>query len=376
MIPNVRNDFPVFTQRVYLDTAYVAPLAAPVRDAALGFIEGRTLGTAGRVEDWLRIMDELRGSIGQLINARPTEIAFTTNTSEGTNLVAGSVVGGPGDNVVIDELDYPSNSAVWHAACQNNHAELRIVKARNGAASVDDFSEFVDDRTSVISVSFVSHRNGYRHDLKGLADLAHAHDAYLHVDGSQAVGALQLDVKQSAVDFMTCGVYKWQLGPLGLAFFYAREDLLPNLQSPRYGWMRVKSWADSEHIVPLELHETARKFESATVNFGGLYELRAALNYIHQVGIESIEQEVLHLSGYLYRGLAELGYQLATPPGEQSGIVVCKVQDTPRLAQLLTERGVVTTVRGDEMRISPDFFNTESDIDTLLDVMETARHRA
>jgi selenocysteine lyase/cysteine desulfurase len=285
------------------------------------------------------------------------------------------VFDGIGQNVVIDDLDYPSNSAIWHAAAQNKHAELRIVQARGGAATVEDFADFVDDATAAISVSHVSHRNGYRHDLKGLADLARAHRAYLHVDASQAIGALQFDARAYGVDFLTCGVYKWQLGPLGLAFLYVREELLPAVKSPKYGWMRVKTWADSAHVVPLELHETARKFESATVHFGGVYELRAAIDYIHRLGIENIEREVLRLAGYLYRGLLDIGYDLETPPGEQSGIVTCRVTDVERMGRLLKQHRIVASVRRGDMRVSPHFFNTEDDIDTLLNILETARGR-
>jgi selenocysteine lyase/cysteine desulfurase len=372
---SVRDDFPVTRERVYLNTAYISPVAVPVRQAALDFLERRTLGTAGRVEDWLVVMDEVRASIGRLVNARPTEIALTTNTSDGTNLVAASLVTGTGQNIVMDDLDYPSNLAIWHAAAGNKNAEVRILKARNGAATVEDFADYVDDSTCAISVSYVSHRNGYRHDLKGLADLAHAHNAYLHVDASQAIGALQLDVKACGLDFMTCGVYKWQLGPLGLAFFYVREELLPVIQSTRYGWMRVETWADSAHIIPLKLHESARKFESATINFGGVHELRAAINYIHEIGIANIERDALRLSKYLYDRLLALGYELQTPPGEQSAIVSCRLHDTETMANLLNEHGIVTTVRPQEIRISPHFFNSEADVDALLNAMEAGRRR-
>jgi selenocysteine lyase/cysteine desulfurase len=127
-----------------------------------------------------------------------------------------------------------------------------------------------------------------------LAELSHAHGAYLHVDASQSVGALRVDVKASGIDFATCGVYKWQLGPLGLAFFYVREDLLPMIESPEYGWMRVETWSDSAHLVRRDLRQSARKFESATVHFQGVYELHEAMQYLHHVGMDSIEQQVLH----------------------------------------------------------------------------------
>lgn len=373
MNTKIRDDFAVCEDSIYLDTAYIAPLAEPVLKAGTGFLERRSRGTAGRVEDWLGLMDTLRSSVGEWIHAKPNEIAFTTNTSDGTNFVAGSLNLGPGDNVVMDELDYPSNSAVWHACAGARGAEVRMVRAKDGAASVQDFATMVDDSTKVISVSYVSHRNGYRHDLKGLAELAHAHGAFLHVDGSQAIGALKFDVQESMVDFCTCGTYKWQLGPLGLAFFYVREDLLPMVESPTYGWMRVKTWADDAHLEPLELYESARKFESATVHFQGLFELNEAVKYIQGVGMENIERQVLGLSARLQRGLTDLDIAVMTPPGTQSSIVTCQVKNRERMNQLLKEKKVVVTMRPQEMRISPHFFNSEEDIDGLLNLMEEDR---
>lgn len=373
MNSKIRSDFAACQDSIYLDTAYVAPLPKPVLDAGMGFLQRRSEGTAGRVEDWLQLMDTLRSSVAEWINAEPDEIAFTTNTSDGTNLVAGSLNLDANDNVVIDELDYPSNSAVWHSNEGARAAEKRIVRAKDGAATVQDFAKMVDNSTKMISVSYVSHRNGYRHDLKGLAELAHAHGAFLHVDASQAIGALQFDVKESGADFCTCGTYKWQLGPLGLAFFYVRQELLPMVQSPRYGWMRVKTWADAAHLEPVELYENAKKFESATVHFQGLYELSEAVKYIKNIGMENIERQVLHLSSRLYRGLADLDIAIMTPPGNLSGIVTCQVKNRERMNSLFQEKRVVISMRPQEMRISPHFFNTDEDIDNFLNLMEQDR---
>lgn len=373
MNPTVRSDFLACKDAVYLDTAYVAPLPHSVLDAGRSFLERRAHGTAGRVEDWLALMEQLRAAVGQWINAKPDEIAFMTNTSDGTNLVAGSINFSAGDHIVMDELDYPSNSAVWHSHANTRGIEKRIVRATNGAATVADFAKVVDDSTRVISVSYVSHRNGYRHDLEGLAELAHAHGAFLFVDASQAIGALQFDAHACGADFVTCGTYKWQLGPLGLAFFYVRQDLLPMINAPKHGWMRVKTWQDTAHLVPLELYENAKKFESATIHFQGIYELSAAVNYILGIGMNQIEQRVLHLSSRLYQGLTDLDIALMTPPGNKSGIVTCQIKNRERMNQLFAEKNVVISMRPQEMRISPHFFNSDEDIDALLNLMEADR---
>lgn len=366
----VRSDFPVTMELTYLDTAYIGPSPMSVLQAGKDFMAKRSRGIAGRLSEWLEAMDQVRGTVAKLINAKPEEVAFTTNTTEGTNVVATSLNLRPGDNVVWDDLDHPSNAVVWLNQQRIGGIENRVAKSKRGLVHLADFERLVDRRTKVISISHVSHQNGYVHDLQGLANLAHAHGAYIHVDAIQAIGAIRVDVKKTGIDFLTCGTYKWLLGPLGLAFFYVREELLPELDPLFGGALQVKRWADDSHLDPDELHESARKFECATLHYQGVYELRAALDYINEIGIDRIEEQVLRLSSKLWQGLADLGVPLTTPPGTRSGIVTCRVSDGQKIAQLLADKKIVATVRaGNQLRISPHFFNTEEEIDHLLTVL-------
>lgn len=385
MNEKIRSDFPVTRDLVYLDSAYYGPYPLPVSHAGKGFIDTRTRGTSGRVNDWLQVMDEVRGTIAEVINANPNEVAITTNTTEGTNIVATSLRMGQGDNVVWDDLSYPSNAVVWLHQERARGIENRVIKSKGGMLYPADFERVVDGETRVISISHVSDRNGYEHELKALADLAHAHGAYLHVDAIQSVGAIQVDVKSAGIDFLTCGTYKWLLGPLGLAFFYVREDLLPELQPVFAGESQVKTWMDgSVPLYPRELHESARKFERATLHYQGVYELRAALDYINGIGMDRIEEQVLRLSSRVWTGLKRLGSELTTPPETRSGIVSCAVADGQSMAQLLRDNKIVASVKPHDramppvgevgrghLRVSPHFFNTEEEIDHLLSVLES-----
>jgi len=375
MNPEVRSDFPVTRELAYLDTAYDGPYPLPVLQAGKDFLDRRSRGVAGRVPDWLDVMDQVRHKIAALINAKPSEIAITTNTTEGTNIVATSLGLGPGDNVVWESLSYPSNAVVWSNQARRRGFENRAAKNKQGVPDVildiADFERLVDSRTKVISVSYVSHRNGYALDVRGLADLAHAHGAYLHVDAIQAVGAIRVDVRDIGIDFLTCGAYKWLLGPMGLAFFYVREELLAQVSPMFAGELQVKAWTDDSGVYPRELYQSARKFERATLHFQGAYELRAALDYIARIGMDKIEEQVLRLSSKLWRGLDGLGLELMTPPETRSGIVTCIVKDGAKVAQLLGDNKIVVSARpGNAIRISPHFFNTEREIDHLLSVLE------
>jgi cysteine desulfurase/selenocysteine lyase len=378
MNQRVRADFPVTKDLIYMDTAYDGPYPLPVLQAGKAFLERRSRGTAGRVRDWMELMDEVRHKIALLVNAEPTEIAITTNTTQGTNIVALSLALGPGDNVVWGSQEYPSNGMVWLAEARRRGFENRIIQDNTGALGTADFAREVDEHTKVISVSHVSHRNGHVLDLRSLAALAHAHGAYLHVDAIQSVGAIQVDVKEAGVDFLTSGTYKWLLGPLGLAFFYIRGDLLPGVESPYSGEMQAKRWPSalqtfSDREFALELHETARKFEYATVHFQGLYELRAALDYISDIGMAEIEAQVLRLSSKVWQGLDNLGIKLLTPPNTASGIVTCLVDDAQTVTRILDEHNIVASLKAaKQLRISPHFFNSEDEVDQLVSVLRSA----
>jgi cysteine desulfurase/selenocysteine lyase len=228
----------------------------------------------------------------------------------------------------------------------------------------------IDDSTRLVTVSHVAHSNGYVHDLTALVKLAHSHRAYLHVDAIQAVGAIRLDVREAGVDFLTSGAYKWLLGPIGLGFLYVSEEALSELEPPHGGWRQVSRWQDDLPLQPPRLYKDARKLEMATIHFQGLYELKAALEYIGAIGIDRIENQVLRLSSHTWHGLNELGLPLNTPPQTDSGIVTCRLDDVAKTACALEEAKIVATFRaGNQLRVSPHFFNTTEEVDCLLDVL-------
>ena len=182
-------------------------------------------------------------------------------------------------NVVIDDLHYDTTVFLYNHLVEANGIELRVIENAGGAATADAFARYVDDRTKIVSISWVSHQNGYQHDLKSLADLAHAHDAYLYVDAIQGVGAIGLDVRETDVDFFTVGGYKWLLAGFGIAPFYVRRELLGEIDMDRVGWRQLESEPEPGEY---RFYEDARKFGYATPAFGAVYQMRAALDYVRE----------------------------------------------------------------------------------------------
>ncbi len=151
-------------------------------------------------------------------------------------MVANGIGLAPGDNVVIDELHFPTEFVLYRALEKSRGIELRIARHRHGVVDASDFEPHVDRRTRLVSVAWVSHLNGFRHDMRPIADLAHAHGALFYADAIQAVGMFPVDVRAAGVDFLCCGTYKWLLAGFGVAPFFIRRELIDRIRPDRFGW--------------------------------------------------------------------------------------------------------------------------------------------
>ncbi len=363
----VRRDFPVIGESVYLDSPYITPSPRQAVDATVAFTEAKARNpvSLGRM---LEEASVVRQRYAQLVNASEAEIGLLFATSEGENIVARALDLGAGDNVVIDDLHYDTTYVLYRHLAETRGVDLRVVTNRGGAASPEDFAEFVDDRTRLVSVSWVSHQNGYQHDLKGLAELAHGHGAYLYADAIQGVGMLSLDVKDVGIDFFTAGTYKWLLGGFGVAPFYVREGLLDTIAVDRLGALHV---AENLGDYQYELYDDARKFGYATLAFGAVYQLRAGLDYLLQVGVENIERHTVPLAHRMRDGWLEQGYSVLTPADNRSAIVTIehgKNVEAVRTALEAANVKVSLKENGTQIRAGAALFNNSDDVERLLAV--------
>jgi selenocysteine lyase/cysteine desulfurase len=363
----VRADFPGIGARTYLNSAYIALVPEQVIAAGRAFIERKAVHPIP-LDEMLQKTTEVRAQYAQLINAEPEEIGFLFSTSEGENVVANALDLRAGDNVVIDELHYETEFVLYRHLQQTRGIELRIAKHRAGRVEARDVEPLVNGRTRLLSVAWVSHQNGFRHDMRPLADLAHAHGALFYADGIQAVGMLPTDVKAAGLDVMCAGTYKWLLGGFGIAPFYVRRDLLDRIRLDRFGALHVERQRDDGGF---DLYKTARRFEYSTLPFTEVYQLAAGLAYLERVGVARIETHTVALAEHLRSGLAMQGYRLFTPENNRSSIVTFYTSaDAGKFAAAFSQASIDVTVRAaqGQVRVSPALFNTRDDIERLLEV--------
>ena len=363
----VRSDFPVVEQSVYLDSAYITPSPLQAVEAAQAFAEAKARDPVS-LGGMLQETNLMRQRFATLVGASEMEIGVLFATSDGENIVSRALDLKQGDNVVIDDLHYDTTYLLYQQLAEQRGLEVRIVNSEAGGAPVDAFAEHVDRQTRLISVAWVSHQNGFRHDLAGLADLAHSNGAYLYADAIQGIGALDIDVRSTGIDFFTAGTYKWLLGGYGVAPFYVREELLERIGTDRFGSLNIAEELGQHRF---RVYDDARKYGYATMGFGSVFQLRAALDYLLRVGVPNIEAHTVSLAQQLNTGLVGQGHDVWTPKDNRSPIVTFRHhRDIALVRSTLEEAGIRISFKaeGEELRAGIALFNNSDDIDKLLDV--------
>ena len=367
-----RAEFPVTKSYIYMNHAGVAPISSRVRDAMMGFVEDATVNGAVNVETWVETAEMCRSVAAQLINADSTEIAFMKNTTQGILIAANGIDWREGDNVVTTAVEFPANVYPWWRLKERYGVETRMAPEREGRIHLDDIVAAIDERTRVVTISHVEFASGYRNDIKTLGKICRERDIWFVVDAIQSLGAIEVDVKSSYVDILAADGHKWLLAPEGAAIFYCADEKRERLINTNVGWASVVNPRDFLNY-DLTQKPDATRFEEGSYNSVGLYGLNAAIELLLEVGISTIETHILQLTTGLIEGLESKGYRVITPKAnsERAGIVVFESdQYTPaELYELLHEQKIITAERGSGLRVSPHFYNTESEITHLLEVL-------
>ena len=371
-----KTDFRFEEGWTYINAAYTHPMPAAAADAFRTYLEHRS--TVGFTDAPPRRVDPI-DAFATLIHAKSSEIGYIPNTSAGENLVVEALgVGkGPG-NVVTDGLHF-DGALVHLMALQKQGLDLRIVMPRDGRVDLEDLERVVDKNTRLIEVSFVSMYNGFQHDLKAVADLAHAHGAYVYADLIQGVGAVPLDIHATGVDFAASATYKWLMGDFGLAFMYVREDLLGTV-FPRLHWSYESAPDADIHLSPLDPRSpapptftpgtsTTTYTHLGTLGYGARSALAVSLPYIQSLGVDAIQRHRQPLLQRLHAELPRLGFTPQTPPDSTSPIVTFAHHDEAGITKKLQAAKVSVRVASYWMRIAPSVYNDMADVERLIEAL-------
>jgi selenocysteine lyase/cysteine desulfurase len=371
-----RHLFPLAERYIHMNHAGVSPLSQRAR-AAIEQVVETSMNLPYR-DHWAQDeADRVRGLVGRLINGSADSIGLTRSTAHGISLLAQGLDWREGDNVVGALGEYPANVYPW-MGLQNRGIEYRQARPIDGRITADSVFSLMDARTRVVALSHVEFWNGFRVDIEAIGGECRRRGIVFAVDVMQSVGALLVDVARMPIDFCAAGAGKWLMGPPGIGFCFCVPELLERIRPVIVGVGSVAR-RDRYFEYDLTFDPTARRFEESVVSLLDTAAFGAALDLLLEVGAEEIERRVLTLSARLAEGLARNGCEIVEPwpraRTESSGIVSFRKPGMSAAAVLrdLVAARVIARTHQDFVRLSPHFYNTEEEVDRVLEVMSPER---
>jgi len=365
---SVRREFPVTERLAYLNSAGAGPVSRASAAAATEFYR-ETLETGDkRWFDWLERRERARAAVARLVNADPEEIAFTTNTSTGMNLIIDALEGR--GRVISCELEFPVSTIPW----MHRGMRVHFLPARGGALAAEDVRAAATGRTGVICLSHVQYSNGFRAPLAEIGEGKGGH-AFV-VNAAQSAGVFQIDVKHMKIDALCSTGHKWMLGGYGSGFVYLSRALLEETRPRAIGWLSAENPFKMRNDEFQVRGDAAARAELGCPHFAGIFSLGAAADYLLQTGTLEIERRALALNRHLTERLAASGWHVLSPLGDEawrSAETLVGTEDPARVARHLSVRGVSVTQKPEGIRVATHFFNDEEDIARLIAALEEIR---
>ncbi len=367
----LRDEFPITRNYNFQNHAGVSPLSRRCADAVREYLT-HAEDSAYLKGGFYRHADRVRAQVAKLINAKPDEVTFCKNTSEGISMAANGLSWTTGDNVVTTNAEFAANMYPW-MAIRSRGVQVRMVFEEDGRVPLEKLMDSIDTRTRVVAISSVQFASGFRTDLATLGEYCQSKGVLLCVDAIQSLGVFPIDVKGMNIDFLAADGHKWLCAPEGIGIFYVRKELQGHLRPTNIGWMSMKDPFnfDKYHF---EFADSARRYDTGSYNLAGIYALGGAISLLQEIGIEDISRRLLQLTDRLAQGVREKGYRVVSSrsPREASGIVAffsdVHTAD-PVQHHLQNEHRIVIAVRAGRLRASPHVYNTEREIDQLIEAL-------
>lgn len=365
-----RSEFPVVERRTYLISASLGPLSNRGRQMAEEHLD--LWQALGPEELWfehgLPRLEECRRSFATLIGADVEEIAVVPSVSNGLSSLATCLDFTERPKVLASDMDFPTDHYVWMAH-QRRGAKLDIVRSPNRIdIEPDRYVERIDEETCIVNTNRVLYESSRIVDLVPIIERAHEVGAYVLSDDFHGSGIVPIDVHELGIDFLLSGCLKWLCGGQGLAFLYVRKDLIETMEPLVVGWFGTEEPFDFQRD-ELLLRKDARRFETGTYTLPQAWTAAAGLETILEVGVDRIRKRNQELTRLIIEEADSAGIEVLSPRDDavRGGLVRVRVpggrEKAKEVLHILFDRDVVLDQRGDALRISPHFFNTEEDIE-------------
>jgi cysteine desulfurase / selenocysteine lyase len=360
-----REEFPVTSRLIYLHHAGVAPLCRRAANAMKQLADDALLNGSLHYPDWTETYEGLRRATARLINAEPAEIALVKNTSEGVATVANGFPWKRGDRVVAFREEFPANFFPWKRIEEVHGVQVTWLSINDPIEAVEAAAR----GARLLAISYVQYLSGFRADLETIGEICHRHGCFFFVDAIQGLGAFPLDVRRARIHALAADGHKWLLGPEGCGVLYIQKDWQDAIFPVEFGWTNVAGYNDYASR-DMALRPDAGRYECGTLNTIGCYGLRAAMEFILEVGVERIAAVVQARGDQIAEGVRGKGYELlgTRTAANGAGIVSFRKEglDYRWIVSRLKEKGIQCGPRQGWVRAAPHFYITPEAIETFL----------
>lgn len=368
----VRNMFPYLDKGIiYFNHASTGPFSSLVVNRLTNLLKEKSESKIDDYGSFLKVVEETKSILAELINCNVDRTAFVDNTSNGLNIIAQSINWEKGDRILLNDIEFPANVYPF-LNLKRFGVEVDFVQSENGIVTADQIIDAIKPETKLVSVSFVQFLSGYKVDLEKIGNYCRANNIIFCVDGIQGIGAMRIDVNKYKIDFLSCGTQKWLLGMQGLAFIYVDEDFQKKMIPANVGWLSVENAWDLLDY-KLDLKTSANVFQGGTLNSFGIYAFNTSLKLFKDFGFDNIDSEVLSNSKYFINQLKSIGLDCVLSECsdyELSGIVTIKPKNPEGVFEILEKKNIMCSIREGFIRFAPHFYNTHHEIDKVVEELQ------
>ncbi len=363
----IRSRFRIFQRKIYLNSCSQGALSDAVQTGLQDFLASwHEQGSPWEL--WVGQYETARSAFAQFINASPDEIAIVTSASAGINGIASALNFQERKKVVMGEFEFPTMGHIWLAQ-RARGADVQFVSAVGNRIPAVNYETMIDRNTSIVPLTHVCFKNGFRSEVNAITQLAHNSGALVMLDDFQDCGTRPIDVKALDLDFFVTGTLKYLLGPPGLAFMYVRKELIPTLVPTISGWFAQRN-PFAYDPQTFDLSPTARRFESGSPSVPNVYAAAPGFEMLRTIGMENIAAHIKSLAQSLLGCALDLGIRAKTPADSAGPLVVLQCKDSTQLVQKLAENDIVASNRHDGLRISFHVYNTMDDVKAVVEILQ------
>ena len=377
---NLTSEFVPFNERIWLNTAHQGPIPKKAVEAIQQAVKNKISPSLIEDDSFIRVPLSLNENLGKLICTPADDIILGNSTTYGLHILANGIPLKEGDEVLLVCGDFPASIVSW-LGLKKKGISIRFLEPKGDIIQPEELMKGINSKTKVFCTSCVNSFNGYTIDIKSLGEICRSKGIYFIVNGSQAIGAKSINVSNLQIDAITSCGFKWLCGPYATGFIWIRPELRKQLNYNNNYWLTMqgdRSLNDmKDQNFDLQNDNTGNKYDVfCMANFFNFMPWTESVRLLVEMGMDKVETYDHYLVNYMIDNLDYAKYKLLSPQNNsnQSALVVISNKDqniNTKVYGLLKSNKIDIALREGNLRISPHIFNQNSDLEKLLELLNS-----